>query len=366
MKKGIFHWTGSLAILAILMAGSAGCKKGTDGASSTGEVVDSGAMPQLPPADPFANGFRNHLGQSFIPLEGSKVLVAKYETRVRDFHAFLQASGLSPEALPAGVTPDHPASGINWQDAAAFCQWLTETERKKGLIPPQAVYRLPTDEEWDQIAGPERFPWGDKWPKYSERDGLPGYRPVEGAPHTGSVGTRPANALGFHDLGGNVFEWVSDWYESGSNPPEVRREFRKLESDGGGRRFKMLRGASWLFFDPLNLLLGYRYPALPDMRGALYGFRCALDVQGASPMAGPAATAAHLLPRQPAGRQDAALVRGREVFRSSCVECHQYFDPLYYGKAEYEDWMGKMRGKAKLKPPQYADLLAFMEYLRKP
>jgi len=93
----------------------------------------------------------------------------------------LAASCWQPPAEPTRFTstPNHPAMSI-WDDATAFCEWLTEQDRRNKLLPPGARYRLPTDAEWSTAAGlgseaggdparaapgqPTMLSWGTEWP----------------------------------------------------------------------------------------------------------------------------------------------------------------------------------------------------------
>jgi mono/diheme cytochrome c family protein len=56
--------------------------------------------------------------------------------------------------------------------------------------------------------------------------------------------------------------------------------------------------------------------------------------------------------------------RGREVFLSSCAECHRLYDPAFYTATQWANTLGSMRGKAKLNGAQYDDLQTFVKTLR--
>ncbi|MBM4441505.1 MAG: SUMF1/EgtB/PvdO family nonheme iron enzyme [Candidatus Rokubacteria bacterium] len=83
-----------------------------------------------------------------------------------------------------------------------------------------------------------------------------------------------ASPYGVHDMAGNAWEWVTDWYSSGyyrrapaHNPPGP---------DSG--RERVLRGGGW-YLDPLSLRTAGRYSEPPTMRNDLIGFRCALSTR---------------------------------------------------------------------------------------
>ena len=98
------------------------------------------------------------------------------------------------EAGPVGA-PD-TRSGLpvlaSWGKTAEFC-------RKAGL-------RLPTEAEWEYACRA-----GSQAPRYGELDAIAWHRGNSNG-RKQPVGTKAANALGFHDMIGNAWEWVSDWY----------------------------------------------------------------------------------------------------------------------------------------------------------
>jgi len=166
----------------------------------------------------------NSLGMKFVPVAGTEVLFSIWETRVQDYEAFLKADDRTLGTTPG---PTHPVSGVSWDDAKAFCKWLTEKERKEGWLAKGQEYRLPTDKEWSHAVGLDHekgatpyeknekikgFPWGKEWPPPK---GAGNYAPllkVDDFEQTSPVGSFKANKFGLYDMGGNVWEWCEDLF----------------------------------------------------------------------------------------------------------------------------------------------------------
>ncbi len=254
----------------------------------------------------------------FVPAGTKGVLFCTWLTRVQDFEAFVAATGHdatkrlislgtdggTKEAgkgwIERGHTwknpgfkqgPDHPVSGINWADSLAFCKWLTEKERRAGSLAENQEYRLPTDAEWSQAVGTAEYPWGNEWPpppgvgNYAGEEArdkdwpdastvIKGYN--DGYPRTSPVGSFPANAYGLYDMGGNVWEWCTDWYHVGMNTLESRRVVPSYDDDGGGRTYRVLRGGSWFNDIPALMTCSSRDPGYPDVRYGNVGCRVVL------------------------------------------------------------------------------------------
>jgi formylglycine-generating enzyme required for sulfatase activity len=250
----------------------------------------------------------NSLGMQFAPVPGTSVRFSIWETRVRDFAAFVDATGheavgnvysLDPtdqqwkvhptntwRAPGFAQTPDHPVVNVSWNDIQVFCRWLTARERAAGRINARQEYRLPTDAEWSAAAGPAKFPWGGQWPpppgagNYwgtehagSKREVIAGYD--DAALFTAPVGSHPPNAHGLYDLSGNVWEWCSDFYRKELNPEDLRRENEFMNNDAGGQTLRVMRGGGWVDATPRHLRSDVRGFGRPTNRYCT-GFRVVL------------------------------------------------------------------------------------------
>ena len=160
---------------------------------------------------------------------------------------------------------DHPVTLVRWDDAVAYCEWLSaETGR---------AFRLPTEAEWEKAArgGHDRcrFPWGDA-PDHTQANFLsdPSAR---GARGTTPCRSFPANRYGLFDMAGNVWEWVSDWY----GPRYYAASAAADPAGPPGGQLRIIRGGSWLSSDLRMLACSHRHKVPPDTYSYAIGFRVA-------------------------------------------------------------------------------------------
>jgi formylglycine-generating enzyme required for sulfatase activity len=170
---------------------------------------------------------------------------------------------------------------ISWEDAAKYCNWLSEQEKLPlfyqvendkiiGFDVNSHGYRLPTEGEWAWAARVKgeallKFPWGKPYPP---PEVLENYADTNSAYITGRtvnnyddgnivaapVGSYAANHRGLHDMGGNVAEWVHDVYSmpNSSGIPLVD----PLGAQQGSNH--VIRGASWSHGTVTELRLSFR------------------------------------------------------------------------------------------------------------
>lgn len=99
---------------------------------------------------------------------------------------------------------DYPVVNVSWNDATAFCEWLSEKEGK--------AYHLPTEAQWEYACRAEtatRWSFGDDESSLGEYAWHAGN--ANGMVHP--VGGKRPNSWGLHDMHGNVWETCQDWFD---------------------------------------------------------------------------------------------------------------------------------------------------------
>lgn len=177
------------------------------------------------------------------------------------------------------VTDDTPVTQLTWNDMVAFCNWLSEAERRQPcyrrddqqafqLVAGTNGYRLPSEAEWEYCcrAGTLTQYWFG-----NDRRDLPRYAWFQAnADHAGAqpVAKKPANAFGLFDMAGNVWERCQDWHDA-------RYYARSPLDDPPGPESgatKVVRGAGWHYFD-LHCRSAYRNHYRLIARTGNTGFR---------------------------------------------------------------------------------------------
>jgi formylglycine-generating enzyme len=214
-------------------------------------------------------------GYGFNPAYGSALTARRDAFEGRDPRYSWQDPG-----FPQGN--DHPVVNVTWNDAQAMALWLGAHEGR--------IYRLPTEAEWEYAcrAGTRtRYHGGDDplellrtsntfdidsarhWPKW-QKEALSG---SDGHAFTAPVGSFAPNAWGLHDMHGNVWEWVADWYSS-----DYYRHSPVDDPPGpASGAVRVRRGGSWHSWS-FYVRSAFRNWNAPQSRYTLVGFRLLMEV----------------------------------------------------------------------------------------
>lgn len=176
-----------------------------------------------------------------------------------------------------------PVVGVSWDAAARFCNWLSAKDglppfyaeaagHLAPIEPPSLGYRLPTEAEWAYVTrvhgrqAPARYPWEGGYPPGAATgnfadasiadtlaDTVPAYN--DGYRGSSPVGSFAAGPSGLRDLGGNVAEWMNDYYAI--YPGEDQTLVRDPSGPGSGEHH-VVRGSSWRHGAITELRASYR------------------------------------------------------------------------------------------------------------
>jgi len=182
--------------------------------------------------------------------------IGKYEVTFDEYDAFCDATGKRKPNDNGWGRGTRPVIYVNWNDAIAYCNWLSEKENlpkaydnngnlldKNGSITtdPSKVlgYRLPTEAEWEYAARGGNKSKGYIYAGSDDVDDVAWYK-LNSKAKTQEVGKKSPNELGLYDMSGNVYEWCSDWYGHYTNSAKTN-PYRTSNSFGF---FRVSRGGS--------------------------------------------------------------------------------------------------------------------------
>jgi formylglycine-generating enzyme required for sulfatase activity len=200
--------------------------------------------------------------------------IGRYPVTNYEYRVFVRDTGVNPPLHWEGsdypeMLGDHPVIYVNWYDAVAYCQWLSEKTGKS--------YRLPTEAEWEKAArgtDGRRWPWGNEWDTRncnSKESGLGCTTPP------GQYSPRGDSPYGVADMAGNVKEWCNSLLKSYPYQGDDGRE------DLAAKDERVLRSGA--FSDEHRFVrCAFRQGRLPNSRDRNLGFRVALPLPSPSPI----------------------------------------------------------------------------------
>jgi len=231
----------------------------------------------------------------------SPYLISVHEVTNKQYAEFRNNHDSGAGVHASLAADNNPVANVTWSDAVQYCNWLSKKEGRTPaykqqfgkwipVYPFTDGYRLPTEAEWawairfEERPAPRKFPWGKDWPPPEDggnfadltaRELVPTIIPKfnDGYASTAPVGNFKASSIGIYDGGGNVAEWVNDWYTvptPGLTEPVV-------DPTGPVRgNSHVIRGSSWRHAGFTEMRLSYRdYGIEPRVD---VGFRIARNV----------------------------------------------------------------------------------------
>jgi formylglycine-generating enzyme required for sulfatase activity len=183
-----------------------------------------------------------------------------YEVTQTRYRECLEAGGCDTEHgknLNTPIWDEHPMMDINWYDSQEYCEWRGGS--------------LPTEAQWEKAArgtDERRYPWGNE-PVTCERA-----RYGDCGWMTAPVGSHPAGVspYGVHDMAGNAWEFVYDWYDQDYYKDSPYENPTGPERDTG---WKSERGGAW-FYEASLMSSIWRNHAKPTWHFDYVGFRCVI------------------------------------------------------------------------------------------
>jgi formylglycine-generating enzyme required for sulfatase activity len=151
---------------------------------------------------------------------------------------------------PRDTAGDVPVTGVDWSEARMYCTSIGG--------------RLPTEAEWEYAARA-----GSRSRYYGSLAAIAWYADnSDGRPQP--VATRTPNALGLHDMLGNVSEWVLDrYYSEYDDTADPLKPDQPLAANASG----VARGGAWSS-EASGVRLSRRLSMPPDAQEPHIGFRC--------------------------------------------------------------------------------------------
>lgn len=228
------------------------------------QTFDGIAFVQINPSDFIFGSPANQTGRTQFEKQLDMPLshtfwISKYEVSQAKWQAVMGNNPSTHQAL--GPINTQPVETVSWNDVQEFVNQLNTSAGAE-------LYRLPTEVEWEYVARANtntRWSFGDAdslLSNFTYRDGNPLPRPVGG---------RQANSLGLHDLYGNLYEWVEDWYVLDRDPklgpcPPTDGSYKVLRGGSNASSTKYLRSSSRNFAEPTlrSWQVGFRLVRVND------------------------------------------------------------------------------------------------------
>jgi formylglycine-generating enzyme required for sulfatase activity len=183
--------------------------------------------------------------------------ISETEVTNQQYQEFVKETSYKPppswkeNEFPPGAA-NEPVTGVTWQAALDYCQWLA---KKTGT-----AVRLPSEAEWELAArGPEnlKYPWGNDWD-----DRAAASENKSGFVHAVKSYPQGRASCGAYDMAGNVWEWVADELDaSGKIATGADSHFRLIKGGAANEHRSLITATSRNVIpkDYSGVFVGFRY-----------------------------------------------------------------------------------------------------------
>ncbi len=212
-----------------------------------------------------SEGFSSENPVHKVYLDG--YYIYKMLVTVKQYLTFCAVTGhakpTAPDFNPNWSKADHPIVNVSWDDATAYCRWLSQQTGRR--------VTLPTEAQWEKAARGEdgrEFPWGNTF------DGNRLHRSATG---TASVGSFPGGAspYGVLDMAGNVWQWCADYY----GDTYYQSSPKQNPTGPASGIYRVFRGGSWDNTNGEYFRCALRNGHTPSARDDNFGFRCVVSAE---------------------------------------------------------------------------------------
>ncbi len=204
------------------------------------------------------------------PVHSVKVpsfYITATEITFDQYDKFCEATGAKKPSDNGWGRGKMPVVNVSWNDAVAFCRWLSDQTGR--------TVHLPTEAQYEYAARGGDRSKGFQYSGTNQVDDAAWYSGNSGGrPH--EAGTKAPNELGLFDMSGNIWEWCQDWYHQSYNNAPV--DGSAWNEEDTYNPYHVVRGGSANGASYCSLV-SFRFWLAPFYKDNVIGFRCVQEIK---------------------------------------------------------------------------------------